>query len=94
MIKHVVMWKFKEGQEDNMNKFLSELIKLKDKIDVIKDMQVGVNINEKNNYDAILIAEFESMEDLKKYKEDPRHVEVSKLCKSIREERGAVDFVI
>ena len=36
---------------------------------------------------------FENMEDLKIYKEDPRHVELSKLCKSIREERGAVDFI-
>jgi len=93
MIKHVVMWKFKQGEEENMNKFLEGLTKLKDKIDVIKDMQVGVNINEKNNYDAVLISEFESMEDLKIYKEDPRHGEVSKLCKSIREERGAVDFI-
>ena len=94
MIKHIVMWKFKENETENMNKFLEGLISLKDKIDIIKDMQVGVNINENNNYDAVLISEFENMEDLKKYKEDPRHVEVSKLCKSIREERAAVDFVI
>lgn len=94
MIKHIVMWKFKQGEEENMNKFLNELIKLKDVIDVIKDMQVGININKNNNYDAVLISEFESMEDLKKYKEDPRHVAVSQLCKEIREERGAVDFII
>ena len=74
MIKHIVMWKFKENETENMNKFLEGLISLKDKIDVIKDMQVGVNINENNNFDAVLISEFESMEDLKKYKEDPRHV--------------------
>lgn len=94
MIKHIVMWKFKKGEEENMNKFLDGLIKLKNEIDVIRDMQVGVNINENNNFDAVLISEFASMEDLKKYKEDPRHVEVSKLCKAIREERGAVDFII
>lgn len=94
MIKHVVMWKFKKDEEENMNKFLDSLLKLKDEISVIKHMEIGVNINENNNFDAILISEFESMEDLKKYKEDPRHVAVSKLCKDIRESRGAVDFVI
>lgn len=38
MIKHIVMWKFKEGHEEEMNKFLSDLMSLKDKIDVIRSM--------------------------------------------------------
>ena len=33
-----------------------------------------------------------SMEDLDIYKNDPRHVAVSQLCKSIRETRAAIDF--
>ena len=57
-------------------------------------MEVGVNVLEKNNYDACLIADFDDLEALERYKKDPRHVAVSTLCKSIREARGAVDFEI
>ncbi len=34
------------------------------------------------------------MEDLSAYKADPRHVEVSALCKAIRTDRVAVDYEV
>ena len=64
---------------------------LEDQIDVIKSMQIGKNIDN-DEYDAILISEFESLEDLQKYKTDPRHVRVSNMCKEIRTKRTAFDF--
>ena len=92
MIKHIVMWKFKEGHEEEMKKFLSDLLSLKDKINVIKSMQVGINLNKNSEFNAVLISEFENFEDLKSYKENPEHVKVSNFCKSIREKREAIDF--
>ncbi len=92
MIKHVVMWKFKENEEENMEKFLKGLNDLKEIIPEIKNMETGININPKNEYDAILISEFETMEDLEKYKNNPEHVKVSALCKEIRVERQAIDY--
>ena len=91
MIKHIVMWKFKENQEETMNQFLQGLNRLKDIIPEIKSMETGVNINPKNEYDAILISEFETMKDLETYKNHPEHVKVSNLCKSIRVDRQAID---
>lgn len=92
MIKHIVMWKFKENEEENMKLFLEGLNKLKGIIPEIKNMETGININPKNDYDAILISEFETMEDLKKYKNHPEHVKVSALCKEIRLDRQAIDY--
>ena len=92
MIKHIVMWKFKEGHEEEMKKFLSDLLSLKDKINIIKSMQVGINLNKNSEFNAVLISEFENFEDLKSYKENPEHVKVSNFCKSIREKREAIDF--
>lgn len=92
MIKHIVMWKFKEGEEENMKKFLEGLNELKGKIPEIKNLETGININPKNEYDAILISEFENMEDLEKYKNNPRHVKVSNMCKEIRISRQAIDY--
>ena len=94
MIRHVIMWKFREGEEENMHRFLNGLKALDGVIPEIRRMEVGVNVLEKNNYDACLIADFDDLEALERYKKDPRHVAVSTLCKSTREARGAVDFEI
>ena len=94
MIKHVIMWKFQEDKQEEMKTFLERLRSLQNQIPQIQSMEIGVSNNPGNNFDAVLIMEFLSMEDLKQYQEDPRHVAVSSLCKSIRLDRGAVDFLV
>ncbi|MBQ9968414.1 MAG: Dabb family protein [Oscillospiraceae bacterium] len=94
MIRHVIMWKFKQGEEENMHKFLASLKALDGVIPEILHMEVGINCKDGNNYDACLIADFADLDALERYKNDPRHVAVSALCKSIREARGAVDFEV
>lgn len=92
MVRHVVMWKFKEGERENMERFLAGLNGLKGQIPELVDMETGVDWGVKGNYDAVLVATFQSREDLERYKNDPRHVAVSSLCKDIRTDRIAVDF--
>ncbi len=94
MIRHIVMWKFKENEDENKKKFLEGLKSLYGVIPEIKYMEIKESINDKNDFDACLISDFESLEDLNTYKVDPRHVKVSQLCKSIRIERAAIDFEI
>ncbi|MBR3704185.1 MAG: Dabb family protein [Oscillospiraceae bacterium] len=93
MIKHVVMWKFKEGTEKEMNTFLDGLRGLYGVIPQIRSQEVGVNVLA-GNYDAVLISTFDSLSDLEAYKNDPRHVAVAALCKEIRTDRVAVDFEV
>lgn len=90
MIQHVVMWKFRPGTEKEMHEFLDGLKGLYGVIPQIREQSVGVN-RVPGNYDAVLISTFDSLEDLEAYKHDPRHVEVSRLCKAIRTDRVAVD---
>ena len=91
MIKHVVMWKFKPGTEQEMNAFITGLRSLYGVIPQIRSQEVGVNCLD-GNYDAVLISTFDSLEDLDTYKNDPRHTAVAALCKEIRTDRVAVDF--
>ena len=93
MIKHVVMWKFKPGTEAEQEKFLSGLRGLLGVIPQIKEQEVGVNKGE-NNYDAVLVSLFDTMEDLAAYQTDPRHVAVASICKEIRVDRVAVDYEV
>lgn len=93
MIKHIVMWKFKPGTEAEQTKFLNGLQNLWGVIPQIRAQEVGRNVAP-GNYDAVLISTFDSLEDLEAYKADPRHVEVSSLCKAIRTSRVAVDMEV
>ena len=93
MLKHIVMWKFKENEHGNMLIFRDRLLSLKGKIPQIRSMEVGININpSERSYDAVLIAEFDSLDDLNAYSTNPLHVEVSEFCKTIRTASASVDY--
>lgn len=93
MIRHIVMWKFRPDTEREQEQFLSGLRALQGVIPQLVSSEVGRNVNG-GEYDAALISEFRSFEDLEAYKNDPRHQAVSALCKSIRLSRAAVDYEV
>lgn len=93
MIRHIVMWKFKEGEYENMLLFRERLLALKEQIPEIRAMEVGMNINpSERSFDAVLVSEFDSLDALKSYSANPLHVEVSEFCKSIRTQSVSVDY--
>lgn len=93
MIKHIVMWKFKENEHDNMLIFTDRLLALKSQIPEIRAMEVGININPSDrSFDAVLVSEFDSLEALKAYSVNPLHVAVSDFCKTIRTQSASVDY--
>lgn len=93
MIRHIVMWKFRPGTEAEQERFLEGLRGLQGVIPQLRASQVARSVGA-DNYDAVLVSEFDSLEDLETYKQDLRHVAVSALCKSIRTDRVAVDYEI
>ena len=93
MIRHIVMWKFRPGTEAERDVFLERLRGLQGVIPQLVRSQVSLNAGP-GNYDAALIAEFRSLEDLALYLQDPRHQEVSALCRAIRTDRASVDCEI
>lgn len=93
MIRHIVMWKFRPGTEAEQEQFLDGLRGLQGVIPQLKASRVARGVGT-DNYDAVLVSDFDSLEDLEAYKRDPRHVAVSALCKSIRLDRAAVDYEI
>ncbi|NLM34514.1 MAG: Dabb family protein [Clostridiales bacterium] len=98
MIKHIVMWKLKEFAEgksklENAQIIKSDLEALKDKIEQIKYIEVGININESEQaYDVVLYSEFNSMEDLNTYQNHPEHVKVAEFVGKVREARVVTDY--
>lgn len=98
MIKHIVMWKLKENAEGNLKWTNAALIKkglegLKGKVPQIKNIQVGIAYRHENeDWDVVLISEFETLKDLKEYQNHPEHNIVNEFIKKVKSERACVDF--
>jgi hypothetical protein len=90
------MFKFKEENKSaNIIKVKAELEALKDKIDVLKTMEVGVNfIDSERSMDLSLYSTFENEEDLKAYAIDEEHLKVLSLIKAVIIESKVVDYIL
>ena len=66
---------------------------LPEKIDIIREMKVEINVNPKKTmYDAILLSAFDSIEDVERYRVHPEHKKISEFVSLIRENRASVDY--
>ena len=99
MIKHVVFFRLHDEAEgksklENAQIIRDGLLALKDKIDVLVDETVGINIpNAKNtDHDICLTCTFNTWEDLDTYATHPEHVKVAQYIGKCKSARSAVDF--
>ena len=97
MVKHIVMFKLKEtlSAEEQlvvMNDFKAAIEALPAKIDVIRKVFVGLNINEAEQWDICLESEFDSLEDVKLYAAHPDHIAAAGILKDAKQDRACVDY--
>jgi hypothetical protein len=100
MIKHIVCWTLKEHAEgcakaENLKKVKTALESLKEKIQEIKYIEIGVNFDPSTDaFDIVLYAEFKNKEDLKIYQGHPEHLKVIDYLRKVRDKRTVVDYEI
>ena len=100
MIKHIVMWNIKENVEGRTKLENGKIIKekmeeLKDLIEEIVTLEVGINIVEgKGARDLVLNAEFNNLEDLDIYQKHPDHVKLVEFVGPYLENRAVIDYEI
>ncbi len=98
MIKHIVMWRFKDSAENNDKKTnlqiaKDELLSLKDKVPSLISIEVGVNINNSDAaYDLALYTEFKDLKGLDEYQNHPEHVKVAGFIRKVNESRVVADY--
>jgi hypothetical protein len=97
MVNHVVLFKLKDFPPEEKSNVIAELKALleglKDKIDVVKFLEVGVNYElEAKSYDMVLLSHFETLEDLDEYRVNPEHLKVVKRIGETTVSRAAVDY--
>ena len=97
MIRHIVMWKFKESAEgntkdENIRIVKDSLFALVGMIDEIKKMEIGCDVaHTAASMDLALITEFESLDALHTYAVHPEHVKVADFVRKVTETRVVLD---
>ncbi|MBQ8330909.1 MAG: Dabb family protein [Clostridia bacterium] len=100
MIRHVVMWKFKENSEgktkmENMEWVREHLYALLPVIPEIKRMEIGFDIMGTDmSMDLMLLTEFDTVETMKTYAGHPEHLKVSAYVRKVIETRVVLDCEI
>jgi hypothetical protein len=98
MIKHIVLWKLKEGVEGKSKQETAQELKralegLKGTVQEVQALEVGINFNPADTAsDLSLYTEFKSREDLDKYQKHPEHLKVVELVKKLTVERRVSDY--
>ena len=97
MVKHIVLFKLKDtlSKEEKcevMNRFKAAIEALPAKIEVIRKVFVGLNMNEAEQWDICLESEFDSLEDVKTYAAHPDHVAAAGILKDAKDGRACVDY--
>ncbi len=97
MVKHIVMFKLKDSlsateKMEVITRFKEAIEVLPAKIDVIRKVFVGWNINEAESWDICLESEFDTLDDVKLYAAHPDHVSAAGILKDAKQDRACVDY--
>ena len=95
MVKHIVMFKLTGTAEERLDvarRFKAALEALPEQIEVLRSIEVGINENPAEEWDVVLTAVVDTMDDVAVYAKHPAHVAAAGLLAGHREARGCVDY--
>lgn len=98
MVKHIVVWKFKETalgrtKDENARLVKQELEALAGRIPGLRKIAVGINTNPaETSADVVLDCEFDGWEALAAYQNHPEHLKAAGVIGQVREDRRCVDW--
>ncbi len=99
MVKHIVLFKLRNDIAEETRhaaalRFKEAIEELPAKIGVIRNIEVGLNINPDETWTIALYSEFDTLDDVRAYALHPDHVAAGKLLAEVRESRACVDYEI
>ncbi|MCI8485225.1 MAG: Dabb family protein [Lachnospiraceae bacterium] len=99
MIRHIVMFKLKDGVNgktamENAMEAQREAEKLKELIPSIEKMEVVCNSQkaDKSNCELALICDFKDIDGLNTYQQHPEHLKFGSLIGQWKESRACIDY--
>ena len=91
MITNNLFIRLKERNKEDIEKAREVLFSMKGKIETLKDIKVEIDIRQ-GQYDIMLIAKYDSIEDLNYYLVHPVHVEVGKSIVSVMDSQVSLCY--
>lgn len=93
MLTHIVLFRLKDKNEENMQIMKSKLLGLKGRIPFLRYIEVGTDIvHSERSYDVALYTKFDSLKDMEAYQVHPEHVKVLEYIKVVKESSVAIDY--
>lgn len=97
MVRHIVMWNFKDGFTDeenirNAQRIKEELEALPSVIQGIVSLEVVTSVLASSNRDVVLNSLFVSEDALERYRVHPEHVRISQYVGSVMMNRISIDY--
>ncbi len=99
MFNHIVLFKLKDFQEDQLKAEIREqianaLLRLKEKIAALKYIEVGANFELNGaSFDISLVTRFDSYEGFIHYRDHAEHQKVVSLVRENTVDRAVVDYL-
>lgn len=96
MIKHVVVFKFKEESKNQITQAKEVLMSMEGNVPTIKGIEVNIDeLKSSRSFDIMLTVTLESFEALEEYQLDPYHSGVVKTFMNMHTERSVtIDFTV
>jgi hypothetical protein len=97
MVKHIIIWQFKEGFSAEENRENAEKIKtglegLKGRISGLLEAHVQIDLLSSSTGNIMLDCTFDNEESLKGYQVNPEHLKVASFVRTVTQNRSCVDF--
>lgn len=92
MYRHIVMWKFKDPTQENLDKVKNGLLSLVPIIPEVRKMEIYKDsAHTPASYDLLLYTEFENEKDCAFYADHPEHVKVKRIIGELTSDRVVLD---
>ncbi len=98
MVKHIVMWTFREraegrSRDENIAMAVEILNGLRYKVPTVRFLEVGRNITRSDGaFDLALYSEFDDEAGLEVYQKHPEHLKAVEFLGKVRDQRAVVDY--
>ena len=94
MVKHIVMFKLKENNPENLDLAVSTLRGLDGKIETLRLIEVGLDFNKSERaYDIVLTTHFDDETGLAAYASHPNHLPVIDTMRSLCSSSIVADYL-
>lgn len=99
MVKHIVLFRFRADVEPDVRRdvactFRSRILALPQKLDFIRQLEVGFNVNPDEAWDIALVSAFDTLDDVRRYSRFPDHQAAAAELKKYLDGRSCVDFEV